>query len=116
MTDNTQEDFLPPLFDTDAGLRQIARSRGKRDTLTRAQVQLGDSLAEYVNRHFSAEETETAGRALLIAASCAAGLLDKGLEHPEALINIIGFAAARLVTDGRAWADASMTGEEAGHG
>lgn len=106
MADNAPESALPPLFDTDRGLRELARHRGKRDTVTRSQVQLGGGLAEYVNRHFSAEEIETAGRALLVAASCAGSLIEKGVSRPEVIINIIAFAAARMVTDGRAWAEA----------
>jgi hypothetical protein len=106
MTDDAPGSSLPPLFDTDKGLREMARHRLRRDGLTRSQVQLGDSLAEYVNRHFSAEETETAGRALLVAASCAGGLISEGVDRPEVIVNIIGFAAARMVTDGRAWSEA----------
>jgi hypothetical protein len=99
---------LPPLFDIDRGLRELARQRGRRDTLTRAQAQLGDGLAEFVNRHFSAEEAETAGRALMIAASCGGGLVNEGVDRPEIVINVIAYAGARLVTDGRAWADAGQ--------
>ncbi len=97
---------LPPLFDTDLGLREMARARGRRDGLTRSQAQIGDGLAEYINRHFAAEEIETAGRALLIAASSVGGLVAEGVDRPEVIINIIGFAAARMVTDGRAWTEA----------
>ena len=94
---------LPPLYDEDAGLREIARARLKRDGLTRAQVQMADGLAEAMQRHFSAEETATAGRALLIgAASCTT--LARSEDIPAAVIvNILGFAAARMITDGRAW-------------
>ena len=94
---------LPPLYDEETGLREIARARLKRDGLTRAQVQMADGLAEAMQRHFSAEETETAGRALLIgAASCTT--LARSEDIPAAVIvNILGFAAARMITDGRAW-------------
>lgn len=95
---------IPPLYDEEAGLREIARARLKRDGLTRAQVQLADGLAENMQRHFAAEETETAGRALLIAAASCASLA--GSEEnipPQVIVNIIGFAAARMVADGRAW-------------
>ena len=97
---------LPPLYDEDAGLREIARARLKRDGLTRAQVQMADGLAEAMQRHFSAGETETAGRALLIgAASCTT--LARSEDIPAAVIvNILGFAAARMITDGRAWLSA----------
>ena len=64
---------------------------------------MADGLAEAMQRHFAAEETETAGRALLIgAASCTT--LARGEDIPAAVIvNILGFAAARMITDGRAW-------------
>lgn len=106
MADEARESALPPLFDTDRGLREMARHRGRRDPLTRIQAQMGDSLAEHINRHFSAEEIETAGRALMIAASCAGALVADGVNCPEVILNILGFAAARMVTDGRAWTEA----------
>jgi hypothetical protein len=106
VADDARGSALPPLFDTDKGLREMARARGRRDTLTRGQVQLGDSMAEFIDRHFSPEETETAGRALMIAASAAGSLVAEGVSRPEIILNIIGFAAARMVTDGRAWTEA----------
>jgi hypothetical protein len=106
VTDDAPETDLPPLFDVDRGLRDMARARGRRDTLTRGQVQLGDSMAEFIDRHLSPEETEPAGRALMIAASAAGSLVAEGVNRPEVILNIIGFAAARMVTDGRAWTDA----------
>lgn len=113
MADSARESGLPPLFDVDLGLRELARARGKRDTLTRSQAQVGDGLAEYINRHFSAEEIETAGRALMIAASAIGSLVEKGVNRPEVALNIISFAAARMVTDGRAWTEASEGGDGA---
>ena len=94
---------IPPLYDEEAGLREIARARLKRDGLTRAQVQLADNLAEGMLRHFSAEEVETAGRALLIAAASAVRLVNSPDIPPAVIVNILGFAAARMVADGRAW-------------
>jgi hypothetical protein len=94
---------IPPLYDEEAGLREIARARLKRDGLTRAQVQLADGLAEAMQRHFSAEETETAGRALLIGAASCATLARSGEIPAAVVVNILGFAAARMVADGRAW-------------
>ena len=95
---------IPPLYDEEAGLREITRARLKRDGLTRAQVQLADGLAENMQRHFSAEETETAGRALLIGAASCTALANSQEDIPAAVVvNILGFAAARMVADGRAW-------------
>jgi hypothetical protein len=95
---------IPPLYDEEAGLREIARARLKRDGLTRAQVQMADGLAEGMQQHFSAEETETAGRALLIGAASCATLARSEENIPVAVVvNILGFAAARMVADGRAW-------------
>ena len=98
---------LPPLYDEGASLRQLARHRLKRDELTVTQVALADALAGHIQQYFSAEETETAGRAILIASASAGGLLEQHPDVPPAvLLNILGFTAARLVTDGRAWLDA----------
>ena len=95
---------IPPLYDEEAGLAEIARARLRRDGLTRAQVQLADGLAEAMQRHFSAEEIETAGRALLIGAASCATLARSEENIPAAVVvNILGFAAARMVTDGRGW-------------
>jgi len=96
---------LPPLYDEERGLRELARARLRRDTLTLGQVAIADKLALSIARHFSAEETETAGRALLIGVASGATLAGDGM--PAAVIlNVLGFAAARMISDGRAWAGA----------
>jgi hypothetical protein len=95
---------IPPLYDEERGLRELARHRLKRDALTLHQVSIADKLAVNIERHFSAEETETAGRALLIGAASCATLARSGENIPVAVVvNILGFAAARMVADGRAW-------------
>lgn len=99
-----------PLYDEEKGLREIARHRLRRDELTRSQVVIADQLAIHMQRHFAAEETETAGRALLIGAASVTALIDDQIP-PAVLVNILGFTAARLVADGRAWLDA-QGGEE----
>ena len=96
---------IPPLYDEENGLRELARHRLKRDQLTRAQVRIADRLAEEMQRHFSAEETETVGRALLIGTASVGALQQEGVDA-SVLLNILGFAAGRLVTDGRAWTEA----------
>lgn len=97
----------PPLYDEAEGLREIARHRLKRDALTRGQVIIADRLAEHMQRHFSAEELETAGRALLIGAASCAQLAKDGLPS-SVVVNILGFAAGRMVSDGRAWTEAQQ--------
>ena len=96
---------IPPLYDEERGLRELARHRLKRDEVTRSQVQIADRLAENMARHFSAEEMETAGRALLIGAASCAQLAQDQLPA-SVVVNILGFTAGRMVTDGRAWTEA----------
>jgi hypothetical protein len=97
-----------PLCDIDANLRLMARNRLKRDGLTRGTVQLSDSLFEFLLRHFSAEEAETVGRALIVAASAVSSLVVEARSQNSELdsavaLNIIGFAGGRMLTDGRDW-------------
>jgi hypothetical protein len=103
------ETSIPPLYDEEKALRELARARLKRDELTRQQVAIADRLVVHMQRHFSAEETETAGRALLIgAASCSALAVE---EIPgQVIMNILAFAAGHLIADGRAWLEA-QTGD-----
>jgi len=104
------ETEIPPLYDEERGLREVARARLKRGKLTRHQVVIADSLAEHMQQHFSAEEIETAGRALLIGtASC--GAREREGIQASVILNILGFAAGRMVTDGRAGLDA-QAGED----
>lgn len=97
----------PELYDTDSALAEIAKARLRRDVLTRTQADLGDRLAAHLNRHFAAEELETAGRALMVAAGGSGALAEMKHMSPAVIVNIIGFAAARLIEDGRAWQPAS---------
>jgi len=103
---------IPPLYGEDKGLRELARARLRRDALTRHQVAIAGRLAELMHRHFAAEEAETAGRALLAGAASIAALAQEQVP-PAVLCNIPGFAAARLVADGRAWLGAQ---DGDGHG
>ena len=96
---------IPPLYDEERGLREVARARLKRDELTVAQVDIADRLAGEMGRHFSADETETVGRALLIAAASCGALAAEGVQA-SVILNILGFAAGRMVADGRAWLEA----------
>lgn len=100
-----------PLYDVDRGLAELGRQRLKRDGLTRGTVQLSDSLVEHLLRHLSPDETETAGRVLLIASSSVASLVVEaramGNElDPAVVLNILGFAGGRMITEGRAWTGA----------
>lgn len=99
------ETGIPPLYDEESGLRELARARLKRDSLTRCQASIADQLAEHIQRHFSAEETETAGRALLIGTASCGYLAAEGIQA-EVILNILGFTAGRMITDGRAWLEA----------
>jgi hypothetical protein len=102
---------IPPLYDEEKGLRELARHRLKRDALTLHQVSIADKLAVNIERHFSAEETETAGRALLLGVASGATLAND--EIPAAVIlNILGFAAARMISDGRDWLGAQGARDE----
>ena len=106
-----------PLYDVDVGIAELARERLKRDGLTRGTVQLSDSLVEHLLRHLAPDETETAGRALLVASSSVASLVVEaramGTElDPAVVLNILGFAGGRMVTEGRAWTDAAPPGQE----
>lgn len=97
---------LPPLYDEERGLRELARHRLKRDDLTRRQVEIADRLALHMQRHFAAEEAETAGRALLVGAASVTTLAADGI--PAAVVcNILAFTAGRMITDGRAWLEAA---------
>ena len=96
---------VPPLYDEEKGLRELARHRLRRDPVTAAQVAIADGLAHNMRRHFAAEELETAGRALLLGAASCAELAEQELSAAVAA-NIIGFAAGRMVADGRAWLEA----------
>lgn len=93
---------IPSLYDEEKSLRALARARLRRDSVTRAQVAIADGLVANLERHFSATETETAGRALLIGVGAGASLAAEDLTA-EAILNILGFAAARMVSDGRDW-------------
>ena len=94
------EPQAPPLYDVEHALAEVARNRKRRDDLTRAQVGIGDGLALHLDRHFAAEELETAGRALLIGAASVAALAGEGVPG-EVLCNVLAFAGARLIRDGR---------------
>jgi hypothetical protein len=96
------DQHAPPLYDEEHALRELARGRLKRDELTRRQVEIADRLAAHMHRHFSAEEAETAGRALLIGSASVAALAAE--DVPATVVcNVLAFTAGRLVADGRAW-------------
>jgi hypothetical protein len=94
-------DHQPHLYDVERARAEMAKGRRMRDPLTREQANIGDRLAHHLNDHFSAEELETAGRAVMIAAA-SIGTLAAYKEIPGAvLVNILAFAGDRLITDGR---------------
>lgn len=92
-----------PLYDVEAGLAQLAQSRRLRDHVTRATTELADRLAHCLEPHFSAEELESVGRALVVtAASIGALAAREPTMQPAVLVNLVGFAGQRLVVDARA--------------
>lgn len=92
-----------PLYDVEAGLADLARARRLRDHVTRATTELADRMAHRLEAHFSGEELETVGRALVIvAASTGALAADAPTIQPVTLVNLVGFAGQRLVVDARA--------------
>lgn len=95
-------DGTVPPYDVDKALKEMARARVRRDPLSHAQAQIGDKLATYLTDHFSPEELETAGRAALIGAA-GIGALAADQLPASVLVNVLGFAGARLIQDGRAW-------------
>jgi len=96
-----EPDAIPPLYDVDKARREMRRARRRRDNLTRAQVIIGDRLAHHLDRHFSAEELETAGRAVMIAAASVGALAEMDHMQPAVLCNVLAFAGDRLITDGQ---------------
>jgi hypothetical protein len=90
------------LYDVEQALQEIARARLRPDELTRQQVAIADRLVIHLDRHFAAEELETAGRALLVGAASVGVLCVEDMQ-PQVLVNILAFAGARLVTDGRGY-------------
>lgn len=97
--DTERDSLVPPLYDVDNARRELAKIRRRRDELTRQQASIGDRLATQMDRHFSAEELETAGRALVIAAGSVGVLAQEGIPA-SVVVNIIAFAGDRLITDG----------------
>jgi hypothetical protein len=86
-----------PLCDIGALRLEVAAHRGDDDDLARAQESFGDDLAAFVARHFPAGERAAAGRALLIAAGALGGLVVEGVERPEVLMNILGYAGDTMI-------------------
>ena len=94
-------DHHPDLYDVDKARAVLAKGRRSRDPLTREQAAIGDRLANHLNKHFSAEELETAGRAVMIAAASIGALAEYGEIPGAVLVNILAFGGDRLITDGR---------------
>lgn len=98
----------PKLYDVENALRELAKNRQRRDELTRQQVAIADRLAIHLDRHFAAEELETAGRALLIGAASVIALATEDI--PSAVMcNVLAFAGDRLIRDGRTFGPAGVT-------
>lgn len=91
---------LPPLFDLDRALADIARARKSTDLVTVTTVRLADDLAVNVARHFAAGDLETAGRAMVLGA-CSAQAIAQRANDKVAIVtlNLVAFAGQKLVTD-----------------
>lgn len=92
---------LPPLYDVENALTELARARRRRDELTTETTRIADRLAASISRHFGPEALETAGLAMVIAAASACAL---ALGDDQAIVtcNVMMFAGQRLVLDARA--------------
>ncbi len=81
------------------GLEELAKFRRQRDQAALVQVELSEMLAQNMVRHFAPEETETAGRALIIGGAHIAALAEC---TPAVLVNVLTLAGQRMVLDSRA--------------
>ena len=98
-----EDNGIPPLYDVEKARRVLATQRRKRDELTLATTMIADRLSSHLGRHFAAEELESAGRSLVIAAASLGALADC---DPASLCNVLAFAGDRMITDGRVTLDA----------
>lgn len=99
---------MPPLYDVEAALQQVRARRESTNLVDRKAARVADRLARHMLRHFP-NGTEDAGVALIVAAA-SVGVLAVDKEIPPAvLVNIVGFAGARLIEHAR-------TGGARGHG
>lgn len=90
----------PPLYDVDAALRMLARRRRRKDPLTVQTVLIADKLATHMARHFTPEQADTAGRALVIAAASISVITATASDlTAQASANVIAFAGHRLILD-----------------
>jgi hypothetical protein len=96
----------PPLYDVDNALHVLGRARRRNDPLTRQTVLIADQLATHIARHFTPEQADTAGRALVLAAA-SIGVITHLAVDPlaDTSTNVIGFAGHRLVLDAAAATD-----------
>lgn len=115
MSDPTTETSVEPgPYDVDGAIRDLARHRRRRDPGTRGILQLADDLAAAMQSNFSAEEMETVGRALVIAAASTGPLAQYGASPKETTVatmvcNITAFAGERLIRDARAIDEAGLS-------
>jgi len=114
----TEAQVGPGPYDVDTALRELARTRRRRDLGTQGTLQLADRLAASLQGNFSVEEMETVGRTLIIAAASTGALLMPG-QAPRAgredltvatlICNITAFAGERLIRDARAIDEAGLS-------
>jgi hypothetical protein len=98
-------------YDAEYALKEIARSRQRRDLGSRQTARLADHLAAYLSGYFGQEALETVGLALVHASAAIGGMAEAdGLTDQSdpagaatvALTNLLAFAGQRIVLDARA--------------
>lgn len=100
MPDTTTE---PPLYDVDNAMRILARGRRRKDPLTVQTVLIADKLATHMARHFTPDQADTAGRALIIAAASVGAITHLSVDPlADTSANVIAHAGHRLVLDAEA--------------
>jgi hypothetical protein len=98
MADTTQREEPTQLYDIDAGLRELDVALVAPDDLTIETASLGRRLAYHLSRHFTPEERETIGRALVVTGASVGALAGPGIP-PMVLVNVIAFAGRALTRD-----------------
>lgn len=87
-------------FDIESALLGVSIRRHSGNALDTESAKLGDTIVAGLRREFPELDPETCGLAMVIAAGSVIPLLEHEIP-PAVLVNIIGFAGQRLVSDAR---------------